>query len=195
MDRTRDRLGGRRRGHRLLRRNEASGYGNMGRPALEGLRLLLRLWLNVLRLLGHLLRHWSRRLPLPVLLRRLLTRCSTTLGIRQGRKLTRKNRLFITWRYLLRVKRNVELDARLAASILRILAGIESSQQFLNQSVGKLQVAFVIRLVGSAFAIINPKRSAVGTILWLLRLGIGHERTGKGWTGLTIAGGMVAIGG
>jgi hypothetical protein len=136
--------------------------------------LLLRLWLGVLRLLGHLLRHRSRCLPLPVLLRSLLTRCSTTLSIRQSRKLTRKNRLFITWRYLLRVKRNVELDARLAASILLILAGIESGQQLLNQGVGKLQVAFVIRLVGSIFAIVYPQRSAIGAMLWLLRLGEGH---------------------
>lgn len=127
--------------------------------------LLLRLWLGVLRLLGHLLRHRSRCLPLPVLLRSLLTRCSTTLSIRQSRKLTRKNRLFIAWRNLLAVKRNVQLDARLAASILRVLAGIKSGQQFLNQGVGKLQVAFVIRLVGSALAIVYPKRSAIGAIL------------------------------
>ena len=105
---------------------------------------------------------------------------SAILGFRYGRKLTRKNRLFIAWRNLLAIKRNVELDAGLAASILRVLAGIESGLQFLNQSVGKLQVAFVIRLVSSALAIVYPKRSAVGTMLWLLRLGEGHERTGKG---------------
>lgn len=92
----------------------------------------------------------------------------------------------------MRVKRNVQLNARLAATIRHVLTGIKCSQQLLDQSVRKFQVAFVIRLVSRAFAIINPKRSAVGAILWLLRLGIGHWRTGRGWTGLT---GIAAIGG
>ena len=188
MDRARDRLSRRWRGHGLLWCSEASGSRNMSRPALGSLRLL-RLWLHRLRvpvlrlgavelaggwlgrgrsrlrLLGYLLRHRSLRLRLLILLRRLLACRSAILSLAQSRKLTRKNRLFITWRYLLRVKRNVELDARLAASILLILAGIESGQQFLNQSVGKLQVAFVIRLVGSIFAIVDPQRSAIGAIL------------------------------
>jgi hypothetical protein len=85
------------------------------------LRLLLRLWLRLLRCLRLL-----------VLLRGLLACGSAVLGFAQSRKLTGKNRLFIARRYLLRVKRNVQLNARLTAAILRVLAGIECSQQLLD---------------------------------------------------------------
>jgi hypothetical protein len=84
------------------------------------LRLLLWLWLNLLRRC------------LLVLLRGLLACSSAVLGFAQSRELTRKDRLFIARRYLLRVKRNVELNARLAAAILRVLAGIKCSQQLLD---------------------------------------------------------------
>jgi hypothetical protein len=90
---------------------------------LRPLRLLLRLWLwlNLLRCLRLL-----------VLLRGLLACSSAILRFGHSRKLTRKDRLFIARRYLLRVKRNVQLNARLTAAILRVLAGIECSQQLLD---------------------------------------------------------------
>jgi hypothetical protein len=100
----------------------------LSRGRLGPLRLLLRLRLDVLRCCFRLILRHLRCLRLLILLRRLLTRCSTTLSLSQSRKLTRKNRLFIAWRNLLAIKRNVELDARLTTSILRVLAGIESSQ-------------------------------------------------------------------
>jgi hypothetical protein len=88
---------------------------------LRPLRLLLWLWLNLLRCLRLL-----------VLLRGLLACSSAILRFGYSRKLTRKDWLFIARRYLLRVKRNVQLDARLAATILHVLAGIKCSQQLLN---------------------------------------------------------------
>jgi hypothetical protein len=100
-----------------------------GRLWLSRSGLGLWLWLlGPLRLLLWLRLNLLRCLRLLVLLRGLLACSSAVLGFRQSKKLTRKNRLFIARRYLLRVKRNVELNARLAAAILRVLAGIECSQ-------------------------------------------------------------------
>jgi hypothetical protein len=155
MDRARHRLNRRWRSDRLLWRGEASGHRHMSRPAFGRLLWLHRLRAPVLRLGAvelsrswlRLSRSWLRRLRLLgplrlllwlwlnllrrcllVLLRGLLACSSAVLGFAQSRELTRKDRLFIARRYLLRVKRNVELNARLAAAILRVLAGIECSQ-------------------------------------------------------------------
>jgi hypothetical protein len=81
------------------------------------LRLLLRLWLSLLR-----------RLRLLVLLRGLLACSGAVLGFAQSRKLAGKDRLLVARRYLLRVKRNVQLNTRLAASVLRVLTGVKCSQ-------------------------------------------------------------------
>jgi hypothetical protein len=161
MDRARHRLNRRWRSDRLLWRGEASGHRHMSRPAfgrllwlhrlrapvlrlraveLAGGRLWLSrsglglwLWLlGPLRLLLWLRLNLLRYLRLLVLLRSLLACSSAVLGFAQSRKLTRKDRLFIARRYLLRVKRNVQLNARLTAAILRVLAGIKCSQQLLD---------------------------------------------------------------
>jgi hypothetical protein len=71
---------------------------------------------------------------------------------------------------LLRVKRKIELDARLAAAILHILTGVKGSSQLLKQGPGNLKVALVVRLIRSILAIINPKRSTIRTVLGLLGL-------------------------
>jgi hypothetical protein len=104
-----------------------------GRLWLSRSGLGLWLWLlGPLRLLLWLRLNLLRYLRLLVLLRSLLACSSAVLGFAQSRKLTRKDRLFIARRYLLRVKRNVQLNARLTAAILRVLAGIECSQQLLD---------------------------------------------------------------
>jgi hypothetical protein len=92
------------------------------------LRLLLGLRLDVLRCCFRLILRHLRCLRLLVLLRGLLACSSAILRFGYSRKLAGKNRLFIARRYLLRVKRNVELNARLATAILLVLAGIKSSQ-------------------------------------------------------------------
>jgi hypothetical protein len=167
MDRARHRLNRRWRSDRLLWRGEASGHRHMSRPAFRGLLRLHRLrapvlrlgaieltwdrlWLSrsglglwlwllgPLRLLLWLRLNLLRCLRLLVLLRGLLARSSAVLGFAQSRKLAGKDRLFIARRYLLRVKRNVELDAGLAAAILRVLTGIKCGQQLLDQRIRNL---------------------------------------------------------
>jgi hypothetical protein len=161
MDRARHRLNRRWRSDRLLWRGETSGHRHMGRPAIGRLLWLHRLrapvlrlravelaggrlWLSrsglglwlwllgPLRLLLWLRLNLLRYLRLLVLLRSLLACSSAILRFGHSRKLTRKDRLFIARRYLLRVKRNVQLNTRLTAAILRVLAGIECSQQLLD---------------------------------------------------------------
>ena len=198
MDRPRHRLDRRRRGRRRLWGSEASGHRHMGRPAIG--RRLLRLWLLVLGLRGRLWRlgvHLRRLLvlrPRLLLIRRLglrlarlglLAKGRALLGLGHGRELTRKDRLRLAGcRHpaLLRVKRKVELDAGLPATILHVLASIESSLKLLQQCVGDFKIAFVIRLVGGSLVRVHPKGSAIGAILrlLLLRLVGVHCRTGRG---------------
>jgi hypothetical protein len=90
----------------------------------RGLRLL---WLRVLRLLG--------LLGLRVLGSSLLAHGSALLRLGHGRKLTREDRPCLAGcanARLLRVQRQIELQAWLAAIVLLVLAGVEGSVQLLK---------------------------------------------------------------
>lgn len=209
MDRARHRLGHRRRGDRgrrprlgrLLVRRLRLGHWRRSRRVLRlgrggrvlGLGLGLSRSGRVLglgrRLLILRLRRVARlalRLLRLILLRCLLSRGGVLLRFGYGRKLAGKDRLGFTGRgnaALLRVKRKIELDTGLAAAVLGVLAGIERSGKLLKQRVTDFDVAFVVRLICSGLACIDPKRrtvGAVGGLLLLLRLGVGHGSTGRG---------------
>ena len=90
-------------------------------------RIALRLlWLRVLRLLRRLLLG-----RLGISLRSLLACKGALLRCGHSRNTARQDRLFIAEIDLLRVKRNIELDARLAVVVSFVLARVKCSICFL----------------------------------------------------------------
>ena len=165
-------LGHRGRGGGLLL-SELGRHGDMGGPVRHRR-------LSSLLLLRHGGR-WLRGRGLPVLLLRrllLLLPCGTSGGtllhFAQGRDHTGHHRSPVAT--LLRIERKVKLDARLATAIRLVLARAESSAQLLKQSIADLNIATVVRLIGSVLVLVHPEGSTVRTVvgLLLLGLGIGH---------------------
>jgi hypothetical protein len=105
---------------------------------------MLRLWRGSLRhgsgllrlLIYRLLRLWRIALRgLLVLLCRLLAHRSALLRLGHSRKLAAQDGPGLArcrHAALLGIERKIELDARLATAVLRVLAGVESSGQLLE---------------------------------------------------------------
>lgn len=194
MDRARHGLGGHRRSHR----GRCLGLHRLlVLRLLRGLRhgcrrcrlLVLRLWRKLLRHRRRGCRGLGLRvlrlLALLVLRGGLLAHRSAVLRLGHGRKLARECRpcpAGCRYARLLRIQRQVELQARLATTVLLILAGIESGAQFLKKRPADFKIALKVRLIGGSFAVVDPKRGAIRTVgrlllLWLVRV---HESTGRG---------------